>query len=132
MCCLLFDLQSNVENLSPQIIRQVCKELSSLSCDPPEGIKIFPNEEDITEIHATIEGPSGTPYAGGIFKMKLVLGKNFPCDPPKGFFLTKIFHPNVAKNGEICVNTLKKDWKAELGIKHILLASIKMFTRQSS
>lgn len=53
--------------------------------------------------------------------MKLVLGKNFPSEPPKGFFLTKIFHPNVASNGEICVNTLKKDWKAELGIKHILL-----------
>ena len=34
---------------------------------------------------------------------------------PAGFFLTKIFHPNVAKNGAICVNTLKKDWKPELG-----------------
>ena len=56
--------------------------------------------------------------------MKLVLGKNFPSEPPKGFFLTKMFHPNVAKNGEICVNTLKKDWKSELGIKHVLLVSI--------
>jgi len=28
-----------------------------------------------------------------------------------GYFLTKIFHPNVAvPSGEICVNTLKKDW----------------------
>lgn len=27
-----------------------------------------------------------------------------------GFFLTKIFHPNVSLEGEICVNTLKKDW----------------------
>lgn len=24
--------------------------------------------------------------------------------------MTKIFHPNVSENGEICVNTLKKDW----------------------
>lgn len=53
--------------------------------------------------------------------MKLVLGNNFPTEPPKAFFLTKIFHPNVSSNGEICVNTLKKDWKPELGIKHILL-----------
>lgn len=28
----------------------------------------------------------------------------------EGFFLTKIFHPNVSEKGEICVNTLKKDW----------------------
>ncbi|XP_029658042.1 ubiquitin-conjugating enzyme E2 S [Octopus sinensis] len=114
-------LCSNVENLSPQVIRQVAKELADLSSNPPEGVKVFPNEEDITDIQARIEGPAGTPYAGGVFKMKLVLGKNFPTEPPKGFFLTKIFHPNVANNGEICVNTLKKDWKPELGIKHILL-----------
>ncbi len=27
----------------------------------------------------------------------------------------------MATSGEICVNTLKKDWKPDLGIKHILL-----------
>ena len=64
-----------------------------------------------------------TPYEEGIFKMKLVLGKDFPQSPPRGFFLTKIFHPNVSKNGEICVNTLKKDWKPDLGLKHILIVS---------
>ena len=37
-----------------------------------------------------------------------------------GFFLTRIFHPNISKTGEICVNTLKKDWKPELGIGHVL------------
>lgn len=37
-----------------------------------------------------------------------------------GYFLTKIYHPNVSKSGEICVNTLKKDWKADYGIGHVL------------
>lgn len=115
------NIMSNVENLSPQIIRQVTKELQELVSDPPEGIKICLNEEDITDIQAYIEGPAGTPYSGGIFKVKLCLVKDFPQAPPKAFFLTKIFHPNVANNGEICVNTLKKDWKSDLGIKHILL-----------
>ncbi|CAI5531680.1 unnamed protein product [Closterium sp. Naga37s-1] len=53
--------------------------------------------------------------------MKLVLGPEFPNAPPKGFFVTRIFHPNVAKNGEICVNTLKKDWKPCLGLRHVLI-----------
>lgn len=66
---------------------------------------------------------AGTPYAGGAFRVKLILGKEFPQTPPKAFFLTKIFHPNVASNGEICVNTLKKDWTPDLGLKHILLVS---------
>jgi len=79
------------------------------------------NEEDVTDVQAIIEGPAGTPYDGGFFRITLKLGSDFPQAPPKGYFLTKIFHPNVSQKGEICVNTLKKDWKPEHGIKHILL-----------
>uniref|UniRef100_A0A671FQT0 E2 ubiquitin-conjugating enzyme n=1 Tax=Rhinolophus ferrumequinum TaxID=59479 RepID=A0A671FQT0_RHIFE len=114
-------LNSNVENLPPHIIRLVYKEVTTLTTDPPDGIKVFPNEEDLTDLQVTIEGPEGTPYAGGLFRMKLLLGKDFPASPPKGYFLTKIFHPNVGANGEICVNVLKRDWTAELGIRHVLL-----------
>ncbi|CAG9760601.1 unnamed protein product [Ceutorhynchus assimilis] len=114
-------MSNNVENLSPQTIRGVAKEMKNLVDNPPEGIKVLINEENITDIQANIEGPLGTPYNGGIFKVKLTLGKGFPTEPPKAYFLTKIFHPNVAQNGEICVNTLKKDWKPDLGIKHVLL-----------
>nr|CAH7737461.1 unnamed protein product [Callosobruchus chinensis] len=95
--------------------------MQDLVNSPPEGIKVQVNEEDVTDIQAFIDGPAGTPYIGGTFKVKLTLGKSFPAEPPKAYFLTKIFHPNVAANGEICVNTLKKDWKSDLGIKHILL-----------
>ncbi|XP_075393464.1 ubiquitin-conjugating enzyme E2 S [Tenrec ecaudatus] len=114
-------MNSNVENLPPHIIRLVYKEVTTLTTDPPDGIKVFPNEEDLTDLQVTIEGPEGTPYAGGLFRMKLLLGKDFPASPPKGYFLTKIFHPNVGANGEICVNVLKRDWTAELGIRHVLL-----------
>ena len=62
----------------------------------------------------------GTPYAGAVFRLKLVIGSEFPSAPPRGFFLTKIFHPNVATNGDICVNTLKRDWKPETTLSHIL------------
>ncbi|KAF7819193.1 ubiquitin-conjugating enzyme E2 22-like [Senna tora] len=53
--------------------------------------------------------------------MKLLLSRDFPHSPPKGYFLTKIFHPNIATNGEICVNTLKKDWNPTLGLRHVLI-----------
>lgn len=116
-------MSSNVENLSPQIIRRIAKEMQDLLNTQLEGIKVILNEADVTDIQALIEGPACTPYYGGIFRVKLSLSKDFPQSPPKAFFLTKIFHPNVAANGEICVNTLKKDWKPDLGIKHILLVS---------
>ena len=39
----------------------------------------------------------------------------------QGRFVTKIFHPHVSSSGEICVNTLKKDWQSSFGIAHILV-----------
>ena len=53
--------------------------------------------------------------------MKLSLGSDFPTVPPTGNFLTKVFHPNISEAGEVCVNVLKKDWKPDLGIRHVLL-----------
>lgn len=109
------------EDLGPEAIRKLAKELKALDEAAPEGIRILLNEDNITNIHAEIEGPVGTPYEGGLFKMRLVLGSEFPQVPPKGYFLTRIFHPNVAKNGEICVNVLKKDWEPSLGLRHVLV-----------
>jgi ubiquitin-conjugating enzyme E2 S len=112
---------SNVENLNPQVMRYIGKELRDLVEKPLEGIAVIVNDNDVTELQAVIDGPADTPYAGGRFRVKLSLDKDFPQSPPKGFFLTKIFHPNVSSRGEICVNTLKRDWKPDLGIKHVLL-----------
>ena len=61
-----------------------------------------------------------TPYEGGTWRIKLVLGQDYPQAPPRGFFLTKIYHPNVSANGDICVNTLKKDWNDSVTLSHIL------------
>lgn len=109
------------ENVNPQAMKRVAKELMKLSKNPPEDVKIHINEADLRDIQATITGPAGTPYEGGHFRMKLVLGDQYPAGPPKGFFVTKIFHPNVRpQTGGICVNTLKKDWKPEYGIEHVL------------
>ncbi|RWV89268.1 hypothetical protein GW17_00048585 [Ensete ventricosum] len=109
------------ENLSPNVIKQLAKELKNLDETPPDGIKVIVNDDDFSIIFADIEGPAGTPYENGVFRMKLLLSHDFPQSPPKGYFLTKIFHPNIAMNGEICVNTLKKDWNPSLGLRHVLL-----------
>ncbi|MFS8011103.1 putative ubiquitin-conjugating enzyme E2, ubiquitin-conjugating enzyme/RWD [Helianthus anomalus] len=109
------------ENLPPNVIKQLARELKNLNETPPEGIKVGVNDDDFSTIFADIEGPAGTPYENGVFRMKLILSRDFPHSPPKGYFLTKIFHPNIATNGEICVNTLKRDWNPSLGLRHVLI-----------
>jgi len=79
------------------------------------------DEDNLSVIDAKIDGPVGTPFTEGEFRVRLNLPGDYPASPPKGFFLTKIFHPNVAPaSGEICVNTLKRDWNSTLGIQHVL------------
>lgn len=114
------DMATN-ENLPPNVIKQLAKELKNLDETPPEGIKVGVNDDNFSIIYADIEGPAGTPYDNGVFRMKLLLSHDFPLSPPKGYFLTKIFHPNVANNGEICVNALKRDWSPSLGLRHVLM-----------
>jgi ubiquitin-conjugating enzyme E2 S len=108
------------ENLAPQTVSRLLGEIRQLNRNPPEGVKYLENDENsVSEIHALINGPEGTPFVGGSFRLKLVVSSDYPNSPPKGFFLTKIFHPNVANNGDICVNTLKKDWTPDVTISHV-------------
>ncbi|CAD6338796.1 unnamed protein product [Miscanthus lutarioriparius] len=102
-------LKATNENLPPNVIRQLAKELKNLDESPPEGINVIVNDDDFTTIFFDIEGPAGTPYEYGVFRMKLLLSHDFPQSPPK------------ATSGEICVNTLKKDWNPGLGLRHVLL-----------
>jgi ubiquitin-conjugating enzyme E2 S len=107
--------------LPAQTVKRLAKELTELQGQPCEGIRVFINEADLTDIQAEIDGPMSTPYEGGVFRMRLCLGSDFPEAPPKGYFMTKIFHPNVSKSGDICVNVLKRDWTPEMGLRHVLL-----------
>ena len=101
---------NNDFQIPPQILNALYKQELLLKNNPIPGIIFHYNENDITDIQADIEGPEATPYEGGIFRVTIKLLPNFPIVAPKGIFLTKIFHPNISEQGEICVNTLKRDW----------------------
>ena len=104
-------MTSNNELVLPsQILNALYKQERFLKNNPLPGITFHFNESDITDIQADIEGPVATPYEGGIFRVIIKIPLNFPQVAPKGIFMTKIYHPNISEQGEICVNTLKRDW----------------------
>ena len=70
-------------SISPVALKRVMKELNEIKNNPPEGITIHSDDSDICNISANIIGPDGTPYEGGCFAFKIVLGDNFPDSPPK-------------------------------------------------
>ena len=97
-------------SLNARMIKVLWRQQQELLKKSPDCVTPIINDEDPIDIQADIEGPQGTPYESGIFRVKLFIPSEFPQMAPKGYFMTKIFHPNVSEKGEICVNTLKRDW----------------------
>eukprot|EP01121_Diplochlamys_sp_Union-15-3_P022507 TRINITY_DN9609_c0_g1_i1.p1 TRINITY_DN9609_c0_g1~~TRINITY_DN9609_c0_g1_i1.p1 ORF type:complete len:154 (-),score=24.67 TRINITY_DN9609_c0_g1_i1:93-554(-) len=103
---------------------RIIKETQSLSKEPAPGISAHPHPDNLRYFHVMIAGPQGSPYEGGVFKLELFLTEQYPMEPPKVRFMTKIYHPNIDKLGRICLDILnpKKTWSPALQIRAVLLS----------
>uniref|UniRef100_A0A1B0EU88 SUMO-conjugating enzyme UBC9 n=1 Tax=Lutzomyia longipalpis TaxID=7200 RepID=A0A1B0EU88_LUTLO len=70
-----------------------------------------------------IPGKKGTPWEGGLFRLRMIFKDDFPTSPPKCKFEPPLFHPNVYPSGTVCLSLLdeEKDWRPAITIKQILL-----------
>lgn len=102
--------------------RRIGKEIQRLSKSCPPGVKFYIHPENWRYFLVIFEGPSDTPYEGGTFYAELFLPKDYPRQPPKCRFLTRIFHPNIDKLGRICLDILKDKWTPALNISRIALS----------
>lgn len=66
------------------------------------------NQTNLRYIHVTMKCPHGTCYENGIFKLELFLPKEYPYQPIKIRFHTKIYHPNIDFLGRICLDIIKQ------------------------
>ena len=69
----------------------------------------------------TLLGAKDTPYADGIFFIKLLFPEDYPDSPPRIEFLTPIYHMNVYPgSGFVDVNFVKRDWQKNSKVREIL------------
>lgn len=101
---------------------RIQKELIELQTSPPSNCSAGPIDDDIYQWQATIMGPQGSPYEGGVFYLKIDFPKDYPFKPPKMVFLTKIYHCNINSAGGICLDILKDQWSPALTISKLLLS----------
>ena len=79
-------------------------------------------------VQATVMGPQGSPYAGGVFFLNVTFPTDYPFKPPKVQFTTKIYHCNVNSSGAICLDILKDQWSPALTISKVLLSISSLLT----
>eukprot|EP01018_Ginkgo_biloba_P001437 Gb_23918 [translate_table: standard] len=113
--------QTQVARLSARMQR----EIKLLQTDPPPGVCAWPSEDHlITNVEAQIQGPEGTVYAKGIFKLQVQVPERYPFEPPNVRFVTPIYHPNIDNGGRICLDILnlppKGAWRPSLNIATVL------------
>eukprot|EP01086_Lenisia_limosa_P013691 TRINITY_DN43063_c0_g1_i1.p1 TRINITY_DN43063_c0_g1~~TRINITY_DN43063_c0_g1_i1.p1 ORF type:complete len:165 (-),score=6.52 TRINITY_DN43063_c0_g1_i1:33-527(-) len=75
----------------------------------------FPDASDLFCFQLKVSPDEGI-YCGGSFVFRFQIPINFPHSPPKIVCLSKIFHPNIDPDGNICLNILREDWNPVLSI----------------
>ncbi|CAG0894258.1 unnamed protein product [Darwinula stevensoni] len=83
------------------------KQLADLKKNPVEGFSAgLIDDDDIYKWEVLIIGPPDTLYEGGFFKAHLYFPKDYPQKPPKMKFISDVWHPNIEKNGDVCISIL--------------------------
>jgi len=110
-------------------VRRITRELLEIKRDPVSNCSAGPiDENDLFHWNGIIIGPEDSPYAKGIFRLKIDFPTDYPFKPPKITFLTRVLHPNINMNGSICLDILKDNWSPALNICHVLLSISSLLT----
>lgn len=71
--------------------------------------------------------PDCAPYDKGAFRIELVFPAEYPFKPPKITFKTKIYHPNIDENGQVCLPIISVDnWKPATRTENVITSLISM------
>merc|ERR1712080_494568 len=89
------------------------------------GVQLSIENDNLFELTGTIKGPADTPYEGATYQIEIRIPDNYPFQPPRVRFITKIWHPNISSvTGAICLDILKEQWAAAMTLRTVLLSLV--------
>ena len=101
---------------------RIGKELAAIK-ESPLSFASFQPQSDMVW-HVVIDGPPGSPYEEGKFKVEIQFSDNYPFKAPEVHFITQIYHPNVSmkNHGAICPDAIGvgNEWSPLLKVSDIV------------
>lgn len=77
-------------------------------------------DDSIQQFHVIFKGPSDTPYAGGMWRIRVELPDLYPVKSPSIGFVNKIYHPNIDEtSGSVCLDVINQTWSPMFGLLNI-------------
>ena len=111
--------QPHLQRVQREYVEMMSSPLSHATAGPVD-------ESDMTKWQATLTGPAGTPYEGGLFRLGIVFPSDYPFKPPRIRFLTKVYHMNISSTGSICLDILKDQWSPVLTVPKVLISILSL------
>jgi len=115
---------------------RMAKDLASLEgSDRDKFVLEFPDPNDLLhfscEFHVDTEASM---WYGGVYKFNFVIPDEYPIKPPQVRLDNshKIWHPNIDKDGAVCLNIIKKDWKCVCAINQVFFGLYFLFYEPNS
>ena len=85
-----------------------------------DSIKIFfPDQNNIKHFHVRITPEQG-PWGGGVFDFSFKIDEEWPHKAPNVRSITRIWHPNISEDGEVCLSMLKDQYKPTVSIENLI------------
>ena len=128
----------NSKKYSTEILK---KQLLDLMKSTDLGFSVgLVDDNDFYKWTVCFTGPEDTIYEGGFFKAILTFPDDFPQNPPEMKFITEMWHPNIYKDGRVCISILhspgvdrfneqesaEERWRPVLGVEQILVSVVSM------
>lgn len=83
---------------------------------------------NILEFEIEYTPDSESLWNGGKYIFAFYFSDNYPFSPPKVYCRTKIYHPNIDFQGNVCLNILKEDWRPNISVLSVVAAVYYLFT----
>ncbi|CCM06529.1 uncharacterized protein FIBRA_08802 [Fibroporia radiculosa] len=109
-------------------LKRIHREIADLKKEDLGTIGLAPSDDNLFKWTATIPGPEGSCYEGGVFSADINLGHDYPFSAPKVTFKTRIYHMNINERGNICIDILKSNWSPALSLFKVVLSLSSLLT----